>query len=92
MEEAKQGDRVEFEGSATYQIVIRGFLDEKLSDRLGGMRITSEGRGKQKPVTTLVGRDRALGVQNSFPRSSRYRSGSSAEPSPNSWRPGFSQR
>ena len=55
MTDTNQRDRVEFEGPATYQIVVRGFLDEKLSDRLGGMRITSESRGDEKPVTTLVG-------------------------------------
>ena len=56
MTDTNYRDRVKFEGPATYQIVVRGFLDEKLSDRLGGMRITSESRGDEKPVTTLVGR------------------------------------
>jgi hypothetical protein len=49
-------DPVKFEGPATYRIVARGFLDQRLSDRLGGMRITSEDRGGEKPVATLVGR------------------------------------
>ena len=56
MTDTNHRDRVKFEGPATYQIVVRGFLDEKLSDRLGGMRITSESRGDEKPVTTLGGR------------------------------------
>ena len=56
MTDTNHRDRVKFDGPATYQVVVRGFLDEKLSDRLGGMRITSESGGGQKPVTTLVGR------------------------------------
>jgi hypothetical protein len=49
-------DRVTFEGPATYRILVRGFLDERMSDRLAGMRVTSESRGDQKPESTLVGR------------------------------------
>jgi len=49
-------DHVKFEGPATYLIVARGGLDQRLSDRLGGMRITSKDRGGEKPVATLVGR------------------------------------
>ncbi len=49
-------DRVKFEGPATYRIVVKGGLEASLSDRLAGMRITSESRGEQKSVTTLVGR------------------------------------
>ena len=49
-------DGVKFEGPAAYRIVVRGFLDETRSDRLAGMRITSESRGDQKPVSSLVGR------------------------------------
>jgi hypothetical protein len=49
-------DHVKFEGPATYRIIVRGFLDERMSDRLAGMRITSESRGAQKPVSYLVGR------------------------------------
>ena len=49
-------DRVKFEGPATYRIVVLGFLRESRSDILAGMRITSESRGDQKPVSTLIGR------------------------------------
>ena len=49
-------DRVKFEGAATYRIVVRGFLEERMSCRLAGMRITSESRGDQKPESSLVGR------------------------------------
>jgi hypothetical protein len=56
MADTNQIDHVKFEGPATYRIVVRGFLDQRLSDRLGGMRITSQDRGGEKPVATLVGR------------------------------------
>ena len=49
-------DRVKFEGPATYRITVWGFLRETKSDILAGMRITSESRGDQKPVSTLIGR------------------------------------
>ena len=55
MADTDQRDHVKFEGPATYRIVARGFLDQRLSDRLGGMRITSEDRGGEKPVATLIG-------------------------------------
>jgi hypothetical protein len=54
----------------TYRIKVQGCIDEKWSDRLGGMKITTSRQGKEKPVTTLVGpmRDQAqlLGVLNSL--------------------------
>ena len=56
MTDTNQRDHVKFEGPATYRIVARGGLDQRLSDRLGGMRITSEDTGGEKPVATLVGR------------------------------------
>ena len=56
MADSNHRDHVKFEGPASYHIVVRGFLDEGMSDRLGGMRITSEDRGGEKPVATLVGR------------------------------------
>ena len=56
MADTNHEDPVKFEAPATYRIVARGFLDQRLSDRLGGMRITSEDRGGEKPVATLVGR------------------------------------
>jgi hypothetical protein len=54
-------NRVKFEGPATYRIVVLGLLDERMSDCLCGMRITSESREALKPVTTLLGglRDQA---------------------------------
>jgi len=54
----------------TYRISIEGILDEKWSDRLGGMRIKSRKRTDQTVVTTLKGhlRDQSelLGVLNSL--------------------------
>jgi hypothetical protein len=49
-------NHVKFEGPATYRIVVRGGLEASLSDCLAGMRITSESREGQKPVTSMVGR------------------------------------
>ena len=43
-------DRVKFEGPATYRIVVRAFLDARMSDSLAGMRITSESRGVEHPL------------------------------------------
>ena len=55
---------------AEYRIRVQGSLDESMSDRLAGMRITTSSRGHQTPVTELVGRlrDQAelSGVLNSL--------------------------
>ena len=56
---------------ATYRIEVEGDLDESLSDRLGGMRITTTRRREdQSTVTTLEGRVRdqaeLAGVMNSL--------------------------
>ena len=54
--------------SATCRIRVQGALDPSWSDRLGGMRITTDRREGHAPVTTLCGplRDQAalLGVLN----------------------------
>jgi hypothetical protein len=46
---------------AKYRIKVLGELDEKWSDRLGGMSVTIDRSGKQGSVTTFVGplRDQA---------------------------------
>lgn len=41
--------------SASYRITVRGTLPAGWSDRLGGMRVTTEVRPGERPVTTLVG-------------------------------------
>jgi hypothetical protein len=55
---------------AVYRIVVQGRLDESMSDRLGGMRITTSECPGHTPETTLVGRlrDQAAlsGVLNSL--------------------------
>jgi hypothetical protein len=39
-----------------YLIVVRGHVDDGMSDWLGGMKITVSNRPGEPPVTTLVGR------------------------------------
>ncbi|NQT82615.1 hypothetical protein HQ563_06305 [bacterium] len=58
------------EKAVAYKIQVQGELDERWSDRLGGMSITVDRSGEQKPLTTLVGhlRDQAAlsGVMNTL--------------------------
>ncbi len=58
------------EGAAISRIQVRGVLDESLSERLGGMKITTDRSDEQQPVTTLEGflRDQAAlsGVLNTL--------------------------
>jgi len=55
---------------ATYRICVQGLLDERYSDRLGGLTITQATDDDDAPVTTLYGRliDQAalLGVLNTL--------------------------
>jgi hypothetical protein len=55
---------------ATYRICVQGWLDERYSDRLGGLTITQATDEDDAPVTTLYGRliDQAalLGVMNTL--------------------------
>ncbi len=59
-----------FDKPATYQICVKGSLDDTWSDRLAGMDITSSRAGCKGTVTTLVGtlRDQAelMGVLNNL--------------------------
>ena len=41
---------------AVYRILVQGTLGTNMSDRLGGMQITTSGPPDQAPVTALVGR------------------------------------
>ena len=50
------GKKFTFEGPAVYRIVVQGNLDERMSDRLGGMSIEEMKGPGQTPVSTLVGR------------------------------------
>ena len=62
--------KVDFEKPGKYRIDVRGQLDDRWSDRLGGMRISRSGSGNEAPVTTLIGdlRDQSQlsGVLNSL--------------------------
>jgi hypothetical protein len=55
--------------AASYRIEVQGCLNETWSGRLGGMLITTSGRGDTPYVTTLSGRVRdqaeLMGVLNS---------------------------
>lgn len=59
-----------FEGSASYRICIRGALDERWSDCLGGMRLSRRRLRDQSITTELLGPlfDQAalLGVLNAL--------------------------
>jgi len=59
-----------FDRQGNYRIRVRGFLDESWSERLGGMRITTDSRRDKGSVTSLVGamRDQAelSGVLNTL--------------------------
>ena len=63
-------DGLKFTSSATYQIFIKGFLDESWSDRLNGMTIDHLNSETGLPVTKLCGKvqDQAelIGVLNSI--------------------------
>jgi len=45
-----------FTGPGNYRIRVKGFLDDKWSERLGGMYITINQREDRKTLATLVGR------------------------------------
>ena len=55
---------------ATYRICVQGILDERWSDRLGGVTITTTRQTSEAPVTTLSGwlvdQAAVLGVLNTL--------------------------
>jgi hypothetical protein len=59
-----------FSEPAVYQIKVQGTLQERSSDRLGGMQITTSRKQEQNPVSILTGRvnDQAAlsGILNSL--------------------------
>jgi hypothetical protein len=61
---------LKFSTEATYRICVQGWLDERYSDRLGGLTITQATDDDGAQVTTLYGRliDQAalLGVLNAL--------------------------
>lgn len=70
MDRLEIADSLCFTSSATYQILVKGFLDESWSERLSGMTIVNKSLDSGPPVTKLYGqvRDQAelLGVLNSI--------------------------
>lgn len=70
MPDSHHMEGLRFEGPAVYRIVVQGRLEERMSDRLGGMRIEVAGEGEKTAGTTLVGqlRDQAelSGVLNTL--------------------------
>ncbi|MGD8700653.1 MAG: hypothetical protein PVJ43_15260 [Gemmatimonadales bacterium] len=62
--------RVTFSGPGSYRIFVEGFLEQELSDRLGGMRITPMSREDGSRITTLTGQihDQAelMGILNAL--------------------------
>ena len=66
----KNADRLRFTSPATYQILVKGYLDESWSERLNAMTIINLNTGDGPPVTKLCGQvcDQAelLGVLNSI--------------------------
>jgi len=62
--------RFAFDRPWNYRIRVRGFLDESWSERLAGLRITTDSRRDKSSVTALVGqvRDQAelAGVLNTL--------------------------
>jgi hypothetical protein len=66
----EKGKRFRLETPGRYRIQVEGHLEEKWSDRLGGMGVATAKLEGQRTVTTLVGRlrDQAelTGVLNSL--------------------------
>ena len=62
------GKALKFETPATYRIRVKGHIEDRLSDQLGGMIITRAFTAEKQPLTILVGqlRDQAAlsGVLN----------------------------
>ncbi len=56
MKQSPKHLELDFVGSATYRIVVEGYLDPSYSDRVAGMTVSTTDRGDRKPLTTLVGR------------------------------------
>ncbi|HRV92780.1 MAG TPA: hypothetical protein P5526_11505 [Anaerolineae bacterium] len=58
------------DGAATYRIYVQGILDERWSDRMGGLTIAIIDQESEAPVTVLSGRlldqSALLGVLNTL--------------------------
>ena len=58
MDRLEIADRLGFTSSATYQILVKGFLDESWAERLNGMTIVNKILDAGPPVTKLQGQVR----------------------------------
>lgn len=56
MTRAESSKGFTFTGPGNYRIRVQGFLDEKWSERLGGMYISINHREGRRTLATLVGR------------------------------------
>jgi hypothetical protein len=56
MAQVENSREFRFTGPGNYRIRVQGYVDEKWSERLGGMYITLNWREDRKTLATLVGR------------------------------------
>lgn len=55
MSDSQSWKYLKFEAPATYRIRVQGHLDDRWSDRLGGMVITRAFSKDSQPITILTG-------------------------------------
>ena len=55
MADSTSWKKLKLETTATYRICVQGRLDESWSDRLAGMKITTDPASDKPPVTILTG-------------------------------------
>ena len=58
MSDESKGKHLKLWTPASYRIEVEGYLDESMSDYLGGLRISARRREDLSAVTTLTGRIR----------------------------------
>jgi hypothetical protein len=56
MLDSQSWKNLKFEESASYRIRAKGYLDDRWSDRLGGMVLTRAFTGDRQPMTILIGK------------------------------------
>lgn len=52
---SEDNKKIPFESPGTYRIRVRGHIDERLADQLGGMVITRAFTSEKEPMTILIG-------------------------------------
>ncbi len=55
MSDSQSLKKLKFEAPASYRISVKGHLDDRWSDRLGGMVITRAFAEDNQPMTILIG-------------------------------------